>query len=457
MVVDVMMPNVSGLELLRKVRATATLADLPVLVLSAMDETKDRVLAIREGADDYLVKPADHDELAARVGRLMLRKRRAQIEGDLSSLSLPQVLQNLSDSQKTGMLVVMEEESESKIFFDQGAVVAAQAGKLRSWDAVYHLLGLEEGRFHFNESELPEPTNPLETAISLQTSLLDLAYFEDELARRQTLLPSLDQPLETKGALNEELAQSHSSLPLRQVHSAVSKLQATTLRQMISQGLAAPIRISLTVVILLEGEALGLAAAKVEEAQDESADSSSTTKNPSDPISNLFQSMSSGGSRSSIHLLILYQNGAWESLLKLLMEIPDPYLTASRDRLFPQLESLQRGTVRLRHRESEILLNLQPLDERRRGNQGQALINLASGILVFLTDRQFGAEIANLVERFDEAPVLTRGVVVVPGTTQQDLLTNAVASSDDKWALAQSPPTDLQELTDLLSGNSIGR
>lgn len=71
-VLDIMMPEISGLEVLRRMRAQDD--NTPVLLLSALGEVEDRVAGLDAGADDYLVKPFDFDELLARI-RTMIRRR----------------------------------------------------------------------------------------------------------------------------------------------------------------------------------------------------------------------------------------------------------------------------------------------------------------------------------------------------------------------------------------------
>ena len=72
-IVDVMMPNVDGLTLVRVLRAERD--RLPVLMLTARTETSDRVAGLDAGADDYLAKPFDLPELLARVRALLRRSR----------------------------------------------------------------------------------------------------------------------------------------------------------------------------------------------------------------------------------------------------------------------------------------------------------------------------------------------------------------------------------------------
>ena len=74
---DLMLPGISGQDVCRKLRAQGDLT--PVLMLTALDKVDDRVSGLRLGADDYLAKPFDFDELVVRVEALT---RRASHFGD---------------------------------------------------------------------------------------------------------------------------------------------------------------------------------------------------------------------------------------------------------------------------------------------------------------------------------------------------------------------------------------
>lgn len=69
-VLDVMLPGVSGLELCRWIRSRS---DLPIVMLTALGEEADRIVGLELGADDYLTKPFSPRELAVRVRNLMRR------------------------------------------------------------------------------------------------------------------------------------------------------------------------------------------------------------------------------------------------------------------------------------------------------------------------------------------------------------------------------------------------
>lgn len=73
LLLDLMLPDGSGLDLLRSIRTQGDM--VPVIILTARDQVSDRIAGLKAGADDYLVKPFDLDELAARIGAVA---RRAQ-------------------------------------------------------------------------------------------------------------------------------------------------------------------------------------------------------------------------------------------------------------------------------------------------------------------------------------------------------------------------------------------
>jgi DNA-binding response OmpR family regulator len=72
-VLDLTMPDIDGLQVCAQLRADPRKQRLPILVLSARGSTADRILGLETGADDYLVKPFDPNELVARVKALLRR------------------------------------------------------------------------------------------------------------------------------------------------------------------------------------------------------------------------------------------------------------------------------------------------------------------------------------------------------------------------------------------------
>jgi two-component system phosphate regulon response regulator PhoB len=81
---DWMLPNVSGIEICRRVRARADLKDIPIIMLTARGEEDDRIRGLETGADDYLTKPFSMSELTARI-RAVLRRARPTLASDVAS------------------------------------------------------------------------------------------------------------------------------------------------------------------------------------------------------------------------------------------------------------------------------------------------------------------------------------------------------------------------------------
>jgi two-component system sensor histidine kinase/response regulator len=84
---DVMMPGMDGFEVCRRLRADPQTSTLPIVMVTALQETEDRVKALEAGADDFLTKPVDSVEVVARV-RSLLRVKRGRDELEKSYADL---------------------------------------------------------------------------------------------------------------------------------------------------------------------------------------------------------------------------------------------------------------------------------------------------------------------------------------------------------------------------------
>ena len=77
---DIMLPEVDGLEVCRQLKADPQTSAIPIIMLTAMGEDTDRIVGLEMGADDYLAKPFNPDELMARV-KAVLRRQSAPVPG----------------------------------------------------------------------------------------------------------------------------------------------------------------------------------------------------------------------------------------------------------------------------------------------------------------------------------------------------------------------------------------
>jgi two-component system, OmpR family, phosphate regulon response regulator PhoB len=79
-ILDLMLPQMDGLEVCRRLRSDGATATLPIIMLTAKGDEVDRIVGLEIGADDYIVKPFSPKEVIARV-RAVLRRARAPVAG----------------------------------------------------------------------------------------------------------------------------------------------------------------------------------------------------------------------------------------------------------------------------------------------------------------------------------------------------------------------------------------
>jgi two-component system alkaline phosphatase synthesis response regulator PhoP len=77
-ILDVMLPGMSGLEVCRALRADTSTDALPIIMVTARAEETDRIIGLDIGADDYIAKPFSPNELVARIRALMRRSKRGE-------------------------------------------------------------------------------------------------------------------------------------------------------------------------------------------------------------------------------------------------------------------------------------------------------------------------------------------------------------------------------------------
>ncbi len=134
-ILDIMMPEESGLEFLQKLRQES---DVPVILLTAMGETADRIAGLETGADDYLPKPFEPQELILRIKNI-LRRTPAQKLAAPETLSLGLCVYNLTTKElltKQGQVVHITPVEQALL-----SVLAQKFGQVFSREKLAELLG----------------------------------------------------------------------------------------------------------------------------------------------------------------------------------------------------------------------------------------------------------------------------------------------------------------------------
>ncbi len=139
-ILDLMLPGMDGITLLRTLRAQS--CDTHVLILTAKDRVEDRVLGLRAGADDYLVKPFDFDELVARI-QALVRRRYGQKNPliELGCLTLDGTAGTVRRGEDTVALTPREYSLLEFLGLRRGEVVS----RIEIEDAIYNERSLPSG------------------------------------------------------------------------------------------------------------------------------------------------------------------------------------------------------------------------------------------------------------------------------------------------------------------------
>jgi DNA-binding response OmpR family regulator len=230
-ITDVMMPNVSGFELCRRLRADSLTEAIPIIFLTARKSSKDFDTGFQLGADDYLAKPYQPPDLLARIRTVLQRSRsgggrngtaqaaarlhpahesgrsrtRVMLSGQLSTASVTDVLQTLGGNHLTGKLEIHATEP-GVLELSDGRLIRAEVTTPRRTihgaKAWFRLADCTEGSFELWGLD-PDPDGAAEPIFTqtLQSLLMDSAFHRDELRRLRAMFPAEGLTMLRRGEL----------------------------------------------------------------------------------------------------------------------------------------------------------------------------------------------------------------------------------------------------------------
>lgn len=185
---DLNLPVVSGEKLFRILRANPHTARIPFLFVS--DAVAD-IKGFRTGRDIYLARPINLDEMYGRIRQTLsisdaLTTGTKEIEGRLSHMSLPDILQFLFLNRKEGELRIASSQRSGSVYIKDGEIFNAYAGGVEKEKALYRLLLWTEGKFEF----IPMPvtvSKKIRTGVS--NLLMEGMRQADEFKKNLPLFP----------------------------------------------------------------------------------------------------------------------------------------------------------------------------------------------------------------------------------------------------------------------------
>ena len=200
---DILMPNLDGWELFERVRGKPATARVPFVFVTTERDLPQRLRGFHMGADDYITKPFDVEELHARVERILARQEESAarvpgaesvLSGTVRHLSLSDLLQILSLNGKDGTVLLRQGGEGGTIVLTAGAMVHAACGRVRGVKALYRMLGWSGATFRV----LPPDGGEVPRSIDQPTTsaLMDGLVSLDEWNRWHGMLPEAEAVLE---------------------------------------------------------------------------------------------------------------------------------------------------------------------------------------------------------------------------------------------------------------------
>jgi len=143
----------NGFELLKKLRASSHL-DLPFVFVTTESGGDKVQKGFDLGANDYITKPASPELVALKIRQVLESTKRSKkargVSGSLEEMGLPDVVQVLYHSRKSGKLVVTAGARRGEIFFTDGQICDASFGDKKHEEAFYEMLSLNSGHFELD-------------------------------------------------------------------------------------------------------------------------------------------------------------------------------------------------------------------------------------------------------------------------------------------------------------------
>jgi DNA-binding response OmpR family regulator len=167
-ILDVMMPGMSGLEVCRRMRIDPNLADLPVIFLTARGQARDRIEGFKAGADDYIGKPFILEELLLRVRAILRRVDKMPTDSqsplvEAGGLALDTRTFEVTTPEKTVLLTPTEFDLLYYLMAHAGQVFASERLLQEVWDFPYDTGSTDLVRAHVKNLRAkiePDPRTP---------------------------------------------------------------------------------------------------------------------------------------------------------------------------------------------------------------------------------------------------------------------------------------------------------
>jgi len=452
-VLDVVMPDVNGYEVLRGIRHHPAVDKLPVLMLSSLGERHDRVRGLKEGADDYLTKPFDPEELVLRIERLVERAEawRAHLHGSLEHFSIPELLQQLEQGRKTGTLYVNGGGLQGAVGVVDGWVSGAALRELRGKDACFALLELGQGRFRFEPGAPAGALDGLEEGgISVQHLVLEHARLLDELCHHEVVAPGARLWAMPEGGPMPRLPEDHPALPLAELWTAVADRPGAALEELLRTPLAAPHVIEAALAVLVQEGAV-----RAEEPVDYDQEMVSIgdelrAASQIDPVAAAVEAVLRGATAcgiapSLVPLALVVGRGAASDVVELVKDLPRAGSIDVPDSLGELLRSGRGASVRLRQNVGTVVCNVLQLEGSRSRQRIEGLLPDCAAVVLWPRGETSAVGFEWIVPQVEGLESTRLGLLIASAEGEGAALTPLVDGCR-RWTVVGAEPTSFSGL-----------
>ncbi|HWM91563.1 MAG TPA: DUF4388 domain-containing protein [Thermoanaerobaculia bacterium] len=439
----------SAVDELQALRDQPETRTLPVLAMSDRGEPAERVAALRAGADDYLARPFDLEELLIRAERLLGGRGAEQmLQGDLATHPLWAVLQYLQQVRKTGCLRVRSGNTSGTIELRDGDPAAARWQTLRGREAFLALLCAEEGSFRF---EGGAPVTSQDERLPVNELLMHTAWLKDEMEQRRHLLPGAGEPLHTLTDFPPRVGEDFGQLPLQRILSRIHQQPGVRLFDLIAEEAEAPLTIRLAIAWLVEHGLVATRDKVPESAPQNTMEISSAMVFDVAVASLLDAAKKAGFDTAALPFLVLAEPSAWPALRKLIEEAPGVRTNEPLRKLIEQVELRRAGSATFANTATsggKLSLHVQMLTKAAQP-QIAAILSGCAGVLAWIDGPEGAGAAESVVQKLDATGGRGSGMLVA-GTAAVQKEVEKLAGRSRRWRSSPHAPKSLLGLFRLL-------
>ena len=440
LIMELELPGVSGIEIVRQLRQQSETRSIPIVALSAKYESSDRIAALQAGVDDFLAKPCDPEELALRVDRLLgkgVGTAPQVLRGDLTSHPSWELLQVIEHSAKSGVLMIHGKKGSGRITFDRGVVLQASWQRLRGREALLALVEMKEGKFQ--QTTEAAGTGPLPAAsLSIQEVLIQAAWIEDELTKRRNHLPATGAGLEVITGL-PTVEESFGFLPIESIYKQVHKQRGVRLYELMTEGSHAPGKVRLAAAWLAEKGVLIPQEQPIETSQMSTAEISSSVVIDVAVHNLLSAARGVGFDVSALPYLLLAEPGAWPELQQLPARVPGFFNIEALRKLVERTQDGHGGSATFAADFGKLSLHVQPLAGTQ---QVEAIVPVCAGVLLWMDQAKDKDLLRRVVDRLEAARGHAVGIIIATTPTAGTVAAELTADTT-KWKTSSHAPKSL--------------